>query len=301
MDEHDGSASSDDRVARLERRLDRERRARLEAERIAEEGMRSLWFSNQELERRVAERTVELERSLRAAEMATEAKESFLDELGHRLATPLHAIVGLAELIDDEGLSTGQRERLEALHAHVVALGELVHGLTDLAGAQGGSAPGAMSPRSAADWLDEVVADWQRTLLGSGKLLVVDDRCPNTPMIADWARLRVMCNAALDNVVRFAEAGRVRFELWHEPAPTAGTVVAFAVTDVGPGLGPDEIAAARQPFVRLRPGGRLGVGLAIVERLALSGGGWMAMSSGGSPGDEPAGVRLAAALPATLA
>ena len=66
--------TSDDRVERLERRVERERRAREEAEAIAERGMRDLWLANRDLESRVAERTAELELSLQAATMAGQAR-----------------------------------------------------------------------------------------------------------------------------------------------------------------------------------------------------------------------------------
>ncbi|TFH16883.1 MAG: hypothetical protein E4H05_06745 [Acidimicrobiales bacterium] len=121
--------SDQERIQRLERRLERERRAREEAEQIAERGMRDLWLANQELEARVAARTVDLERSLRAAHMASEAKETFLAELGHELATPLHAVLGLLELIDSDTLAGDDRARLEQAATNARQLADLLFGL----------------------------------------------------------------------------------------------------------------------------------------------------------------------------
>ncbi len=66
------------RIERLEKRVARERGAREQAELIAEQGMSALWNSNRALELRVAERTVDLECSLDATTMSSEAKERFL-------------------------------------------------------------------------------------------------------------------------------------------------------------------------------------------------------------------------------
>ena len=51
-----------DALARLERRAERERRARHEAERLLEQKSLELYSANRLLEARVAERTAELER-----------------------------------------------------------------------------------------------------------------------------------------------------------------------------------------------------------------------------------------------
>ena len=53
-------------VERLEARLERERRARRQAEVIAERGMRELWETNRDLQERVVARTHQLERQLSA-------------------------------------------------------------------------------------------------------------------------------------------------------------------------------------------------------------------------------------------
>ena len=51
-------------VERLEARLERERRARRQAEAIAERGMRELWETNRELQLRIDARTGQLQPEL---------------------------------------------------------------------------------------------------------------------------------------------------------------------------------------------------------------------------------------------
>jgi signal transduction histidine kinase len=122
---------SAERIARLEQRLARSRESLEQAERIAEQGMRNLWGINKELEARVAERTVDLERSLASTTSASDAKERFLAELGHELATPLHAVLGLLELIDPGGLTIADQGRVSEIRDHAVTLSGLLNGLVE--------------------------------------------------------------------------------------------------------------------------------------------------------------------------
>ena len=256
------------RVERLERRLDRERTAREQAERIAERGMRDLWETNRGLEERVAERTRELNRSLAAATMAAEAKERFLAELGHELTTPLHAVVGLVELIDAEPLSSEDRARLVEARSNAVRLAELLRGLVDLAGAEGASGSADVTAVSPATWLDALVEQWTRPAARRGQLLVPETDATSGEVHADWTRLTRVADAALANVVDHATAGSVDVSVRVD-----ADGVELTVSDGGPGMSQEQVATAAEPFVKHAESGGVGIGLAIAARLAASGGG----------------------------
>jgi signal transduction histidine kinase len=286
--------SDDQQIRRLERRIERERRARLDAEQIAERGLRDLWLANQELESRVAERTIELERSLRAARMASEAKEAFLAELGHDLATPLHAVLGLLELIDRDKLAGDDRARLEQAAISARQLADLLFGLVELAGAEGSVTSDEIETIAPMVWLDQLVETWTRRAASAGQLLVPICNAPTRPVAAPWARLRQVVDLLLDNAVVHAGPGILRVELAIDESgagPGSGSV-ACAVVDSGPGLDEHQLAAAVEPFVSFDDRGRLGIGLALASRLANSAGGTLELASDG------ASTRASVALPA---
>ena len=267
----------DERVMRLERRLAREREAREQAERIAEHGMRNLWQTNRDLERRVVERTTELERSLAAATIAAEAKERFLADLSHELTTPLHAVLGLLELIDVSALQPDDLRRIDEIRGSATELSELLSDLIELASATGPSAPDDVTSRSASDWVDEVVDGQTRRAALCGQLLVPSVAGVDGPVALDWRRLSRITRAVLAHANEHGDPGTVRIDV-----AVRTEAVEVQVVDSGPGTSATAAATAFEPFVTHGPGSSLNVGLPIAHRLAVGAGGELSIS-----GDEP--------------
>ena len=273
------------RVARLERRLERERAAREEAERIAERGMRDLWSINRELEVRVAERTAALEQALSAATKAADAKERFLGDLGHDLTSPLHAVMGLTELLDPSGLSGDDQRRLIEVRRHAAELAGLLNGLVDLANAEGATAPDELTEARPSDWLDTVVEVWSRPAALRAQLLVPSVVAPLESLRFDWRRLRRIFDVLLSNVTSHAAPGSVDIDLVVDASH-----VELRVGDAGPGIDSDALPTVREPFVSGGPSGGVGIGLAIASRLAAAGAGTMDIAS--TPDGTTVSVRL---------
>lgn len=253
----------EERIQRLERRLERERKIRQEAEDIAERGMRDLWVANRGLEARVEARTAELRNSLNAATAASDTKERFLSELGHDLTTPLHALLGQLELIDPNGLDDNDRERLESSRHHASELAALLRRLIELANAGAPSPPGAIVERMPAEWLDSITDSWTRPAALTGHLLLSSNEANDVPTHLDWHRLSQLTDIAVANATAHTTAGPIRLTVSSDPA-----TIRVSVEDPGPGMTDEEIAIAFDAFAPDRP---LGVGLATASQLAEAG------------------------------
>lgn len=80
----------------------------------------NLKIANADLERRVAERTAELQKALAA-------KSEFLSRASHELRTPMNHVLGFAQLLEHDSLADAQRESVD----HILTSGRHLLTLID--------------------------------------------------------------------------------------------------------------------------------------------------------------------------
>src|SRR5262249_39343243 len=93
------------------------------------------------LERRVAERTAELNQANAELERASRTKDEFLANMSHELRTPLTSILGLAESLLEQQrdpLSGYQKRSIEVIESSGHHLLELINDILDLSKIEAG-------------------------------------------------------------------------------------------------------------------------------------------------------------------
>ena len=253
---------TDTAVDRLERRLARERAAREEAERIAERALRDLYAANQQLDRRVIERTAELERARLEAARSDSARTEFLRILSRELRTPLNGVLGMLELLSGRIVSDQGRLWIESASRSASEVNELVTRLllyVDLDRPQ----PGQPEALDLDSLVRETARTWERVALKAGQLLMVDNGSDAEVVSFGHPQLvRALLDELVGNVVEHADPGPLRLSVH-----TADGRNTITVLDSGPGfdgaerlLAVDEVAA---------PGdGLRGIGYSVVAKLA---------------------------------
>ena len=202
-------------------------------------------------------------------------QREFLLSVSHEFRTPLTAVKGYGEALADQIVPADDVARTGAIvAAEAERLDRLVNDLLDLA--RLGAITFVMHPVDT-DLLD----------LGQDAATVWADRCARdevvfvaelpgdpVPVITDPMRVRQIVDNLMENALRVAPSG-TRIVL---AVRVEGPWAVVEVRDSGPGLTPDDIAAAFEPGVLheryrgIRPVGT-GLGLAMVGRLAAGLGG----------------------------
>lgn len=221
--------------------------------------------SNEELERRVALRTAELEASNREL-------EAFSYSISHDLRAPLRAIDGYAHMLLEDHL-----ERLDAngqRHLHMISrnsrrMGQLVDDL--LAFSRLSRKPMEKEDVDMEALVRSVLADLSPAGGGSGTTVTVR---PLPPATGDPAMLRQVWANLLSNALKFSSrTPHPRIEV---SGRVEGGGTTYAVADNGIGFDMQYAHKLFGVFERLHPMDEFegtGVGLALVQRIVLRHGG----------------------------
>ncbi len=246
------------------------------------------------------------------ADHANQAKSRFLAGITHELRTPLHGILGYAELLSLEGgLNPTQSERLEAMMAAGQYLLGTINAVLDMSLIEADQ----MELRPVEIELPNLVRtclDVVRPAAEAKQLALV--LAPTVPLrlVADPTRLQQVLINLLGNAVKFTPSGTVEVRLRQTEA---GDCLRLEVADTGPGIDVQHRDKLFQTFERLdaEVGSGIegtGLGLAIAARLVkLMGGriGYADNPGGGSvfwlelPRGAVASAEVEAAAPSTLA
>lgn len=229
--------------------------------------------------RRVA---AEAEVARRAAEAADRAKSVFLARMSHEMRTPLHAVLGFAQLLlaDPTFASGDAREAIEQIHKAGDHLLALVNDVLELARLESGSLTAETTPTDLTRLLRDLAEPFA-TAAAARDLGFVAELDPALPesVLVDARRLGRALRDLLDNAVRYTTFGEVRLVAVWQPEGQRERL-RLRVEDTGPGIPLADQERLLSPFESGR-GGRsgTGLGLALARRLTLLMGGTFALHS----------------------
>jgi signal transduction histidine kinase/CheY-like chemotaxis protein len=308
-------------VEQLKRRLERERRARKEAEAIAEEKTREIYEANVHLQRLndrleelVQQRTGELAAARDEAVRASQAKSDFLASMSHELRTPLNAIIGIAELLRDDAEDLGQSdllEPLERIHGAGNHLLKLINGVLDLSKIEAGKMDVFVEEFDVAAMLADVEAVVRPLMTKNANTLEVRCAPDLGTMRSDQTKVRQNLFNLISNAAKFTKQGRITLDVRRSPGQGDGEWLEFRVSDTGIGMTPAQMSKLFEAFGQAeasttRNYGGTGLGLAITRHFCRMLGGDVTVESEHGRGstftltlpadhDERAGLRVAGA------
>lgn len=260
---------------RLRRRVERERAARLEAEAIAERGLRDLYDINQDLDRKVQERVAESERLAQRAALAERVKGEILNSVSHELRTPLMAVVGALDLLASGG---GDHEKcLDAAVAGADRLRELVDELFAIVDIDS-DAEANLEAVELGSFIEAQADAWRLRAMGGGALLVTSVDSHSSRAWLDVDRTKAALDRLIDNALKHGGPGTITL------AASLTDQLQLEVTDEGPGIEPHRLSSLLEPFEMgdrssTRSSSGMGLGLAVSKALIELQGGTLRIES----------------------
>jgi PAS domain S-box-containing protein len=292
---------------------------RFRAEKALKASQQALERANAELERRVLERTAELqstnarleaeiaerrraeesrERALEAAREANRLKEEFLSTLSHELRTPLNAILGWARILRRFELDSTVAHAVEVIDRNVEAQTRLIDEILDVSRIIAGKLKLQFEPLDLAATVRAAIEAMRPPAEAKGIVIEAELDAGAPAVLGDALRIQQVVTNLLSNAIKFTESGGViTVTMSHEPDN-----VRLRVADTGIGIRPEILPFVFDRFRQAdssttRRHGGLGLGLAIVRHLVdLHGGTVWAESEG-----EGQGAAFIVRLPITSA
>lgn len=243
----------------------------------------ALRHANDELERRVRERTTELERAKEEAEAANHAKDQFLAVLSHELRTPLNPVLlATTAMLDHRTPADELRPMLEMIRQNVTLQARLIDDLLDVMRIVRGKMTLHLDTADCHQLIHQATEISRSEALGRSHRLVLDLAAAEHHVNADSARLQQVFWNLLKNAIKFTpEGGTITVRTRNE---AERIVVEFADTGIGiePGAIPQIFDAFQQGGERItRTFGGLGLGLAICRGIIEAHGATITATSGG--------------------
>ncbi|HEY3730057.1 MAG TPA: response regulator [Steroidobacteraceae bacterium] len=246
-----------------------------------------------ELEKRVRERTVRLDaavaeaqESLQRAEKASRAKSEFLARMSHEIRTPMNGVLGMAELLRHSTTLDGRQRRYAAtIHQSGSALLDIINDILDFSKIEAGKLELDVAPFCLRDIVEDAIDILAERAHSKGLELVCDIPSEfDTRVSGDGQRLRQIIINLLSNAVKFTERGEVKITVRHEGAGLMNSQFRFEVKDTGIGIKPENCNAIFESFAQedsstTRQYGGTGLGLAICKQLVELMGGQIGVSS----------------------
>ncbi|MDD3213314.1 MAG: response regulator [Eubacteriales bacterium] len=236
------------------------------------------------LEDMIMARTSELEAAMKSAEAASVAKSAFLSNMSHEIRTPMNAVIGYAQLLRRDPLTSRQLSQLDKLTTAGNDLLQIINEILDISKIEANKLALDIHNFEPAMVVDNACNAVINQIEAKKLSLKVDmERIPLV-LKGDSVRLGQILRNFLSNAVKFTATGGIEIKGSITSQDRQSVRLRFDVTDTGIGLTKEQMSRLFQDFEQMdasitRLYGGTGLGLSISNRLAELMGGRVGVES----------------------
>lgn len=224
-------------------------------------------------EKKLKDLNLELEKSAKEAQQASELKSFFLANMSHEIRTPINGVIGMTNLISDTNLSAQQREYLDIIRSSADDLLAIVNDILDLSKIESGKMELEEIDFEISSLVADITKNLRLTALQKGLNLKTEIQENIVEhVIGDPERVRQILINLIFNAIKFTSKGEISVRAHKTQDIDHQVGIRFEVEDSGIGISAETLKKLFQPFTQAdstmsRKFGGTGLGLSICRRL----------------------------------
>ncbi|MDH5721388.1 MAG: ATP-binding protein [Spirochaetia bacterium] len=249
--------------------------------------------SRDQLEKKVIQRTADLQKATEKAIQASKAKSQFLAKMSHEIRTPMNAILGFAEILSEELKKNKNIKYISYILSSANTLLNIIDDILDLSKVEAGK----IEVKENFVNLKKIFEDVARLFSGKInqkklKLIITHDiKLPNIVLL-DEIRIRQILINLTSNAIKFTDKGSIELSTKIEKGnENFQKNLILTVKDSGIGIPKDQQKKIFEEFTQKdnqdhAQYGGTGLGLAIIKQLAMLMNGYVTVKSQEGKGSE---------------